>query len=439
MENTTENIQVKTGIEKSGTTAASKENEAKTSAEILSRKIENRYRSFFENIEQGYYETDHKGCFLFLNDFICEILGYSKEELKGKSLFSFLVREDAEKIKEAFRDISLKNKPRVGLVFQVIRKDGIKRQIGTSVCLNRDLENRKIGFRGIARDISERKIQENQMHHTQKLESIGQLAAGIAHEINTPIQYIGDNIQFIQDSFNDTASLLRECRKLLSTAKKGPIPDSMIEGLEKMAIDADVDYILEETPRAVEQSLEGLRHVSEIIAAMKQFCHPGIEEKRGTDINKLIENVITVARNEWKYAAEIKTNFDSELPLVPCIPVEINQVVLNLIINASHAIRDVLERDGRNDKGLIHITTGHDESWAEIRVRDTGTGIPKEARGRIFDPFYTTKEVGKGTGQGLAISHTVVVKKHGGTIDFETETGKGTTMIVRLPLGLEND
>jgi signal transduction histidine kinase len=149
-------------------------------------------------------------------------------------------------------------------------------------------------------------------------------------------------------------------------------------------------------------------------------------------LNKVVENVITVARNEWKYVADVITDLDSTLPPVRCRLGEINQVILNLIINAVHATRDVVGEG--NDKGTIKVSTVSDGSWAEIRVSDSGTGIPKKVRSRIFDPFFTTKEVGRGTGQGLAISYSLIVNNHGGTLGFETEEGKGTTMIVRLPL-----
>ena len=192
--------------------------------------------------------------------------------------------------------------------------------------------------------------------------------------------------------------------------------------------------MIEEIPKAIEQSIEGLQRVSEIVSAMKQFCHPGIEEKQAADLNKAVKNIITVARNEWKYVAEVITDLDTTLPPVFCRIGEINQVLLNLIINAAHAIKDAV-RSQDNVKGIIKVSTSHDNSWAEIRVTDSGTGIQKEIRPRIFDPFFTTKEVGNGTGQGLAISHSVVTKNHGGTLGFETELGKGTTMIVRLPLG----
>ena len=288
------------------------------------------------------------------------------------------------------------------------------------------------GFLLVAQDITERKILESQLSQSQKLESIGQLAAGIAHEINTPTQYVGDNIRFMQDSFNDIAELLAKYRQLLAKAKLDSAFSELIADIEAAEEDADIDFVLEELPSAIRQSLEGVGRVSAIVRAMKEFSHPGVEEKSAVDINRAIESTVTVARNEWKYVADVKTDFAPDLPPVPCFAGEFNQVILNIIVNAAHAIADAV-RD-RGGKGLITISTRRDGDWVEIRISDTGTGIPETARPRIFDPFFTTKEVGRGTGQGLAISHSVIVEKHKGTISFETEMGKGTTFIIRLPL-----
>jgi signal transduction histidine kinase len=167
---------------------------------------------------------------------------------------------------------------------------------------------------------------------------------------------------------------------------------------------------------------------------MKDFSHPGTNVKTNIDLNKAIESTITVAKNEWKYVADMVTDFDPGLPLVPCLPAEINQVILNMIINASHAVADALKQNGSGEKGTITIGTRTQGEHAQIRISDTGTGIPENIRSKIFDPFFTTKDVGKGTGQGLAISHSIVVDKHGGTITFESEVGRGSSFIINLPL-----
>jgi signal transduction histidine kinase len=195
----------------------------------------------------------------------------------------------------------------------------------------------------------------------------------------------------------------------------------------------DVEYLMEEVPKAIQQSLDGIERVAGIVQAMKEFSHPGTEEKTAIDLNRAIQSTITVARNEWKYVAEVVTEFDSCLPMARCLPGEFNQVILNLIINAAQAIAETAQ-EGDAARGTITISTRRDGEWAEIRIGDTGTGIPEAIRSRVFDPFFTTKEVGKGTGQGLAIAHSIVVDKHQGTITFDTETGKGTTFIIRLPL-----
>ncbi len=425
-------------IDQHGLYLAQCENEINQETEILSRKIEDRYRAFFEKIGQAYFEIDKAGNFLFFNDHLCEMLGCKKDELLGKNLMQFLDREDSGRVKSAFREIFETDKPKSGFVFKIVRKDGIKRLIGTSMCLNLDISNCKTGFKVIARDISERKSDEDQLNQTRRLESIGQLAAGIAHEINTPIQYISDNMQFLKDSLKDVLYLLNKSVSVVQAVKTDSISQTSINEIEHIIKDTDSDYLISEIPRAIEQSIAGLLRVSEIVSAMKQFCHPGMEEKQPADINKAVKNIITVTRNEWKYVADMVTDLDETLPPIPCHPGEINQVMLNLIINAVHAIKDVLNKK-QNTKGTIKVSTNHDDSWAEICISDTGTGIPKEIRPKIFDPFFTTKEVGKGTGQGLAISHSIVVNNHGGRLEFETEVGKGTTMIVRLPLRGKNE
>jgi signal transduction histidine kinase len=283
-------------------------------------------------------------------------------------------------------------------------------------------------------DLTERKLLETQLRHAQKLEAVGQLAAGVAHEINTPIQYVGDNTHFLQNAFGDLLALMAEYGKMLAALRRGEVTPEVIKELQEFENQADLEYLVTEIPKAINQSLEGVERVTKIVRAMKDFSHPGTGEKTAVDVNKAIESTVTVARNEWKYVADLVTDLDPGLPLVSCLPDEFNQVLLNLIINAAHTIGDVVGR-GEQTKGTITISTRKQGDWVEIKLKDTGTGIPEEIRPKIFDPFFTTKEVGKGTGQGLAISHSVIVDKHGGTINFETEMGKGTTFTIRLPRG----
>jgi signal transduction histidine kinase len=226
--------------------------------------------------------------------------------------------------------------------------------------------------------------------------------------------------------------ILELYRQGTKEATGGSIRPELLREIEQARETLDIDFLLQEIPSALDQSLEGIERVSKIVRAMKDFSHPHSAEKTAIDINHAIESTITVARNEWKYVAQIETELDRTLPAVKCLPGEINQVILNLIVNAAHAINDVV--GGTEEKGTIRVTTARACEWVEIRISDSGTGIPKEVQPRLFEPFFTTKEVGKGTGQGLPIARSVVVDKHGGTISFESEIGKGTTFIVRLPL-----
>ncbi len=288
------------------------------------------------------------------------------------------------------------------------------------------------GFLVMGADITSRKQMELQFVQASKLESIGQLAAGIAHEINTPIQYIGDNMLFLKDAYNDIGRLVGYFRQLIDAVKKGERTDDIVDHAEKAVKEIGMDYLAEEIPLAMQQTQEGVAQVAKIVRSMKDFSHPGEEAKSDVDINHALENVITVSRNEWKYVADIETAFGANLPMVFGHAGELNQVFLNIIVNAAHAVSDVVNKYP-DKKGIISLLTRKKGDCVEITITDTGTGIPKNIRSRIFDPFFTTKEVGKGTGQGLAISHSIVVQKHSGSLSFDTEEGIGTTFIICLP------
>lgn len=287
-------------------------------------------------------------------------------------------------------------------------------------------------------DLSRQRELERELSLAQKLESIGQLAAGIAHEINTPTQYVGDNLQFLRDSFNRALPLLERLGTLISAFRDDTISPELLEEMERRLRDADVEYITSEVPRALEESLEGVDRVASIVRAMKEFSHPGGDRRQAIDLRRAIESTLTVSRNEWKYVADLETDFAADVPLVPCYPSELNQALLNILINAGQAIGEVT-KNASSGKGKITVSTRRDGDWVEIRVADTGGGIPAAVSGRVFDPFFTTKDVGKGTGQGLAIVYNTIVEKHQGTVHFETEEGRGTCFIVRLPLQVSSD
>ena len=286
-------------------------------------------------------------------------------------------------------------------------------------------------LRGMMLDVTDQRRLESDLAQAQKLESVGRLAAGVAHEINTPVQFVSDSVHFVREAMDDLSTIVDKYRQLRTALENGADVESAPKAAKKAEDDADLDYILENAPVALDRARDGLGRVATIVRSMKEFAHPDRKEMAHADLNQAISSTLVIASNEYKYVAQVETRL-AELPLVNCYAGEINQVLLNLIVNAAHAIGDVVK--GTESKGKITIITRVLGDSIEIAIADTGRGIPVDARARIFDPFFTTKEVGKGTGQGLAIARTVVVDKHGGSLHFETEVGQGTTFFVRLPI-----
>lgn len=286
-----------------------------------------------------------------------------------------------------------------------------------------------------ARDISERiearkkEVElQTRLLHSQKLESVGQLASGIAHEINTPTQYICSNVDFLEDAFGDIFTAI-------SAIENDPEVKESPVGKKISALLADVDWeFLEvEVPAAIRQTREGTDQVSRIVQAMKEFSNPGSKEKQEANLNRIIDTTVTVARNEWKYYAELTQDLDPDLPPLLCLVDEVGQVILTMIVNAAQAIEALYANAEHKEKGHISIVTSHDKEHIFVKISDTGGGIPEEIIGKIFDPFFTTKEVGSGSGQGLAIAYDVIHDKHGGSIDVDSTLGKGTTFTIKFP------
>jgi signal transduction histidine kinase len=274
----------------------------------------------------------------------------------------------------------------------------------------------------------ESKRLEVELRQAQKLEAVGRLAAGIAHEINTPIQFIGDNTAFLSDAFAGLSELLSRQRQAL--ASLGPPPE-VAEGLARVEQELEVAYLLEQVPQTIARTKEGVQRVATIVRAMKEFAHPDQKDMVAVDLNRALQATLEVARSEYKLVATVETAFQ-ELPPVRCHSGDVNQVFLNVIVNAAHAIADQVK--GTGAKGLIRIATAVTGEAVVVSISDTGGGIPESMRHQIFEPFFTTKEVGRGTGQGLAIARSVV-EKHHGTIEFDSAMGEGTTFRIRLPIG----
>ncbi|MGA8540389.1 MAG: ATP-binding protein [Terriglobales bacterium] len=386
---------------------------------------------FIHSVPSILIGTDGVGKITRWNLAAATVFGLSTDTVVGKPLpdcgIRWLNSEGGVEVDSWF--LVEKSEKRENVMFE---KDGHRRFLGLTI-LNVDLFTGDTGFLITGADITEHRTLEEQLRQAQKLEAIGQLAAGIAHEIYTPAQYVGDNATFLKETWPVLDQILSLCVRLREESIAGGLAPDTISALLQRTEEADPAYLLREVPQAIAQAIDGVQRISKIVRAMKEFSHPGAEGKSAIDINHAIETTIAVARNEWKYVADVQTCFADKLPAVLCLAGEFNQVILNLLINAAHAIATAT-KNGSIGKGMITITTKCDPDWVEVQIQDTGTGVPEEIRPRIFEPFFTTKEVGKGTGQGLALAHTVIVKKHEGQIWFESEVGKGTTFFLRLPL-----
>lgn len=357
-----------------------------------------------------------------------EFFQFSDKELRQMNLSELIQGADEELMQRI--SSSLDDHPYTLIRAYCIRKDGSL--FPAEIAISQLVLKEQL-FSLFIRDITKRLQLETELAHSRKMQSVGQLAAGIAHEINTPIQFIGDNLTFLRDSFSDAWSVLDMYREFIAKVRTSTATEDDIAKLDARLKEFEADYLEDEIPKTIIQSLEGIGRISSIVKAMRTLSYrnsSGLPVE--TNINGLLEDTVTVSRNEWKYTADVHLELDPQLRTITCLPDELAQVFLNLIVNAAQAIKSTVGESG--DKGSITVSSATKGSMVEIRISDTGPGIPPEIQDRIFEPFFTTKEVGVGSGQGLAIAHNVVIGKHGGELFFETAPGAGTTFIVRLPL-----
>ncbi len=328
---------------------------------------------------------------------------------------------------------------------ETLRKDGASLSVQATLNIVRDSRGEPLAIVGAFLDISERKRAEErlrreiadrermevELRHLQKLEAVGRLAAGIAHEINTPTQFVGDGLQFLREAFDAIARLLPEYRAALEG------PSALATSAQRDAIRAleeelELEYLKGEIPLSLSRCLDGVSRIANIVRSMKEFARSDQRDQCPAEIDRAIQATLVIARNEYKYVAVVETDL-AELPAVVCHISDLGQVFLNLVVNAAHAIADVVKDSGA--KGTIRIATRREGEHVRIDISDTGTGISLAAQSHIFEPFFTTKPIGKGTGQGLALARSIVVDRHGGSLTFESEPGKGTTFTIRLPVG----
>jgi len=442
-----------------------KEVSEREKAEEKAQKSETRIRSVLDNATNGIITIDERGKIETFNHAAEDMFGYTAEETIGRNIRILMPsphRENHDGYLSRYIETGEAKIIGIGRETQGKRKDGSTFPIDLSVS-KVDLGDHLI-FTGIVRDITQRKQAEGKLHSlnndlhnvntklqkemakreqietelhmAQKLEAVGQLAAGIAHEINTPMQYLGDNVHFLKTAFDDYLELIGKYQQVCLALTQVPGHEAVLDEVKEAEETADLPYLKDHLPQSFERTFEGIERVSTIVKAMKDFSHPDQREKTSTDINKGLTSTLTVARNEYKYVAEVETEL-GDIPPVMCHAGEINQVFLNIIVNASHAIGDVVKESQTKGKILIRTEVEKEDSVL-ITIKDSGGGIPEEIRQRVFDPFFTTKAVGRGTGQGLAIARSTIADKHGGSLTLESEIGQGTTFFIRLPINGNN-
>jgi PAS domain S-box-containing protein len=386
-----------------------------------------RYRSLVENTNAIPFELDPKTSKLsYIAPQAARFFGCRIEDLHAERFIQLIHEDDRERLMTHMA-AAMQGKVNDGdsIDYRMITGDGRLINVRTTLCaLTADSP-----LRGITIDVTKQTKLEVELRQAQKLESVGKLAAGIAHEINTPVQFVSDSVHFAKSGIEDMFKLLASCQRTQRSVLDGAPAEADAQEAEEIAAQINLPFLSERLPRALELALEGLGRVSVIVKSMKEFAYPHTAEMVAADLNRAIQSTLTIARSEVKYTADLETDL-AELPPVRCHIGDINQVVINIVVNAAHAIA----AKNPGEKGKIKVSTRREGDDVVIAIADTGPGIPDHLHERIFDPFFTTKAVGSGTGQGLAIARTIVVDRHHGTLSFDTHLGMGTTFYVRLPI-----
>ncbi len=403
----------------------------------LARKVEAELDDVFENAAVGMILVDDERTCHRANRAMCELLGAAAGDVDGERLDKLLQVDDGHSVADAVNRLFTGELQAWRTEVRLVSAGGSLVHAELALAIQRPHATRQHLIAQVI-DVTARTLAEQQrdgfereLRLSQKLEAVGQLAAGLAHEINTPIQFVTDSVSFVDEAVADIFDVLDACIAIQRAAESGgDVPEKLLEAARDAADFADLDYLRERVPAALTRSLAGTERVASIVKALRNFAHPTTTEKTPVYVNHVIADALVVARNEYKYVADVVTDLN-DLPTVMANAGEIDQVLLNLIVNAAHAIEDVI--DGSSERGLISIRTKSESDYVTITVSDTGGGIPGHIADRVFDPFFTTKEIGRGTGQGLALARSIV-DRHGGLITFEAEAGLGTTFFIHIPI-----
>jgi PAS domain S-box-containing protein len=387
------------------------------------------FAHIFHSAPAGMIRLELDGTLSELNPAFERIVGLPRADLVGRKLWDIGHPDDAGASRDRLEGLVVGTfGSELPAHARFVHRSGGEVFTKMGLALVRDEVGQPLAAIGVVEDVTERNRLEIELRLAQKLESVGRLAAGIAHEINTPIQFVGDHTSYLGAAFTELLGLCDEYRALCGKIEGGL---SVADRIRLANRDDAFERIRRNVPEAVEATLDGVSRVEHIVQSMKSFAHPDRGERRPADLNAAIRSTLTVANNELKYVAAVSTDL-APLPAIPCYLSDLNQVFLNLFVNAAHAVGDVVGESGL--RGTITVRSYVEGDEVVVAVGDTGTGIPSEIRTKIFDPFFTTKDVGRGTGQGLSLARAVVVDQHGGSLTFDTEVGRGTTFYVRLPL-----
>jgi two-component system NtrC family sensor kinase len=391
------------------------------------------WRTLLAYVQELVTLVDQDGRIIYASESVKQWLDLLPQDLIGSALADGSHPDDVAGVTTAIRDCN--SGSQLFRTHRVRARDGSWRSFESRfVCLRDDPAVG--GVLIVSRDVTERVALERERERleldrrvSQRLEAVGQLAAGIAHEINTPLQFVGDSVTFLKEACDELLDLTAIYRATLHADTPIPLADRR-RAMRDAEQQADVEYLCERIPAAFDRTTDGIARVRSIVQAMKRFSHATSTEPAPADLNEAIETTLAVCRNEYKYVADITLDL-GELPPVTCQVSELNQVFLNLVLNAAQAIEEqVVDSGGR---GNITITTRSSDSHAVIEVSDDGPGIPSELQDRIYEPFFTTKLVGKGTGQGLALARATI-ERHAGTLECSSSSGHGTRFTIRLPL-----